>query len=131
MADAYARPAADSCESLAVEIARINDALGADLDEPVSTQHPSALARGEGQAKTAGFDAMRAGLQSAIPYDGYIRLVSGADHHDHLVLAAIQAGAIRRAYLKGLGEVKGCTPPATPRHLARPVKVAADGRKDR
>jgi hypothetical protein len=25
---------------------------------------------------------------------------------------------VRRAYLKGLGEARGCTPPATPQHLA-------------
>jgi len=32
------------------------------------------------------------------------------------VQAAITAGAVRRAYLKGLGEAKGCDPPATPSH---------------
>ncbi|HEY3696315.1 MAG TPA: hypothetical protein VGL30_11760, partial [Phenylobacterium sp.] len=43
--------------------------------------------------------------------------------HDHLVQSAIVAGAVRRAYLKGLGEARGCEPPATPSHVnaGRPV----------
>jgi hypothetical protein len=65
-------------------------------------------------------------VQTYIPFDNYIRLLSGANRHDAHVLAAIQAGAIRRAYLKGLGEVRGCPSPAIPRHLAHPVTVASD-----
>jgi hypothetical protein len=126
MADPYRRASGASCDDLAYEIRRLSDALGPDLDEPVSTEHPSLLIRGEGSAKTYGYDALRTGVQTYIPFDGYIRMLSGADRHDHRVLAAIQAGAIRRAYLKGMGEVRGCPPPSTPRHLAHPVTVASD-----
>ena len=45
-----------------------------------------------------------------------MRKLSGAERHDKLVQAAIIAGFTRRAYLKGLGETKGCNPPATPSH---------------
>jgi hypothetical protein len=45
-----------------------------------------------------------------------VRKLTGAERHDHLVQDAITAGAVRRAYLKGLGEAKGCNPPATPSH---------------
>jgi hypothetical protein len=126
MADPYRRASGVSCDDLAYEIHQLNDALGPDLDEPVSTEHPGLLIRGEGSAKDYGYDALRAGVQTYIPFDRYIRLLSGADRHDHGVLAAIQAGAIRRAYLKGMGEVRGCPPPSTPRHLAHPVTVASD-----
>jgi hypothetical protein len=126
MADPYERASPPSCEGIAEQIARLDDALGPDLDQPVSTEHPSLLLRGEDSARDYGLDAMRAGVQSYIPFDRYIRLVSGADRHDRRVLAAIQAGAVRRAYLKGLGEVRGCAPPAVPRHLAHPVKIASD-----
>jgi len=70
---------------------------------------------------------MRSEAQSQIPFDGFIRVLSGADRHDHLVMAAIQAGAIRRAYLKGLGEMRQCLPPDVPRHLAHPVSIAEGG----
>lgn len=123
-ADAYERPSPSTCAGISFQIKRLDDALGPDLDEPVSTEHPGLLARGGGQARNAGLDAMRTGVQSQIPFDGVIRVLSGAQHHDHEVMAAIQAGAIRRGYLKGLGEARGCMPPALPRHLAHPVDVA-------
>jgi hypothetical protein len=124
IADPYARPP-PSCEAIDVEIGELNSALGPDLDEPVSTEHPGTLTRAEGSAKTGALDAMRSGVQSEIPFDGFIRVLSGAQRHDKLVMAAIQAGAIRRGYLKGLGESLHCTLPATPRHLAHPVDVSA------
>jgi hypothetical protein len=129
IADPYARPDPANCDGIAVQMKRLNIALGPDLDEPVSTEHPGVLTRGESAAKTGAFDAMRSTEQSYIPFDGFIRMLSGADRHDHYVMAAIQAGAIRRGYLKGLGEVHGCTPPAVPRHLAHPVSVASESAK--
>jgi hypothetical protein len=126
MADPYERALPPTCDNLALQIRRLDDALGPDFDQPVNTNHPSALIRGESSARDYGFDALRAGVQSNIPFDRYIRFLSGADRHDRRVVAAIQAGAVRRAYLKGLGEVRGCPPSAVPRHLAHPVSVASD-----
>ena len=127
MTDPYARPSTGTCDSISADMTRLNIALGPDLDEPVSTEHPGVLTRGERGAKTAALDAMRSEAQSQIPFDGFIRVLSGADRHDHLVMAAIQAGAIRRAYLKGLGEMRQCMPPDVPRHLAHPVSIAEGG----
>ncbi|HVN01652.1 MAG TPA: hypothetical protein VMT68_15720 [Caulobacteraceae bacterium] len=125
IADPYARPEPGTCDGIAAQMKRLNMALGPDLDEPVSTEHPGVLTRGEKLAGNGALDAMRSEEQSYIPFDGFIRVLSGADRHDHYVMAAIQAGAIRRGYLKGLGEVRGCMPPSVPRHLAHPVSVAA------
>jgi hypothetical protein len=131
IADPYARPAPASCDGIAAEMIRLNIALGPDLDEPVSTEHPGVLTRGEGAARTAALDAMRSEEQSYIPFDGFIRVISGASRHDRLVMAAIQAGAIRRGYLKGLGEARACMPPDVPRHLAHPVSIAEGDGKGR
>jgi hypothetical protein len=132
IADPYARPVPGTCDGIAVEMIRLNVALGPDLDEPVSTEHPGVLTRGEGAARTAALDAMRSEEQSNIPFDGFIRMLSGAARHDRLVMAAIQAGAIRRGYLKGLGEMRVCMPPDVPRHLAHTVSIAeGDGAKGR
>ena len=126
MADPYARVTPATCDQLTAEIRRLEFALGPDLDAPINTERLSNFTRGKGQARDAALDAMRSTVQDYIPFDGYIRIVSGASTHDHKVLAAIQAGSVRRAYLKGMGEAQGCPAPATPRHLAHPVAVVAE-----
>jgi hypothetical protein len=126
MADPYARVTPATCDQLAAEIKRLEGALGPDLDAPINTQRLSNMQRGKGQARDASLDALRSTMQNYIPFDPYIRIVSGADRHDRKVRAAIQAGSVRRAYLKGMGEMQHCAPPATPRHLAHPVTVTAE-----
>lgn len=128
IADPYERPQPPTCAGLSVAVSALDDALGPDLDEPVSTEHPGTLTRAEGSARTGALDAMRSGVQSEIPFDGFIRVLTGAQRHDKLVMAAIQAGAIRRGYLKGLGESLRCTLPAAPRHLAHPIALISPAR---
>ena len=57
-----------------------------------------------------------------------MRRLSGAEQHDKFVQAAITAGAVRRGYLKGLGESKGCLPPATPSHVLAGSPVVEPGK---
>lgn len=112
MADPYARPPRRvKCADLITMIQPLNDALGADLDTP-STDEDDLLAKGRESA----YGAVAGVTTDAIPFRGWVRKLSGAERHDQLVQAAINAGAVRRAYLKGLGEAKGCMPPATPSH---------------
>ena len=111
MADPYQRPIGKSCQLLASLIQPLNDALGADLDAP-EPDADDLLGRG----KTTTFGLMAGAAQDVIPFRGWLRKLSGAERHDRYVQAAITAGAVRRAYLKGLGEAKGCDPPATPAH---------------
>ena len=113
MINAYARPQPDDCEGITTQVNMLSDALGPDYDEPVA-EHRGLRSK----AKNGVLDAMREGEKAYIPYDGAIRFVSGASRHDQYVLAAIQAGAARRAYLKGLGEDHGCALPGSPSHLA-------------
>jgi hypothetical protein len=120
MADPYGRPQPATCARIAALIVPLNGALGADLDEP-AVDEDDVMARGRGAALGA-----VAGLASdVIPFRGWIRQLSGAERHDALVNAAITAGAVRRAYLKGLGESRSCSPPATPSHTltTNPVPI--------
>lgn len=58
-----------------------------------------------------------------IPFRGWVRKLTGAERYSRKVSAAIAAGAIRRAYLKGLGQAAGCAAPAAPRTApARPAE---------
>jgi hypothetical protein len=83
-----------------------------------------ATSRQDGKIQTTA-EANRESLSGAaagmaaetIPFRGWVRKLTGAEQHDRLVQAAIAAGAVRRGYLKGLGEARGCDPPATPSHV--------------
>lgn len=44
-----------------------------------------------------------------------MRKLTGAERYAKEVSAAIAAGTIRRAYLKGIGQAAGCAAPAAPR----------------
>ncbi|HEX3364960.1 hypothetical protein [Phenylobacterium sp.] len=112
MADPYERPAAGRCPDLLTRLAPLDEALGDDLDAP-SQKEEGMMDKGKTTALTVASGA----ASDVIPFRGWIRKLSGAERHDRYVQAAITAGAVRRAYLKGLGEAKGCSPPATPSHV--------------
>jgi hypothetical protein len=111
IADPYQRPTAPGCAQLDLLLQPLNEALGADLDAPVPD--PDDLM---GRGKDTAMGLMSGAASDVIPFRGWIRKLSGAERHDHLVQQAITAGAVRRSYLKGLGEAKGCDPPSTPSH---------------
>lgn len=112
MADPYARPPVVKCPQLIAMVKPLDAALGADLDVP-SADEDDLLEKG----REGAFGAMASVASDAIPFRGWVRRLTGAERHDRLVQAAITAGGVRRAYLKGLGESKGCNPPATPSHV--------------
>jgi hypothetical protein len=125
-ADPYARPIPSTCAALAARVRELTEALGDDLDVP-PTAEESTRERSAG----LGREALRAGAESLLPFRGFVRKLSGADAHDKIVLDAITSGDVRRAYLKGLGEARGCPPPATPRHMIhspQPVNDTSNGR---
>jgi hypothetical protein len=118
LADPYARPPfaprqgkAEQCALLDRLVKPLDEALGADLDSPAK-EDDSLIYRG----KDAALGAMAGAASDAIPFRSWVRKLSGAERHDRVVQNAISAGAVRRAYLKGLGEAHGCSPPATPSH---------------
>jgi len=125
-ADPYKRPSPNTCAGITAAIVPLDGALGADLDEP-AVDEDDVMERGQ---KTA-LGAVATLSSSVIPFRGWIRQLSGAERHDSVVQAAILAGAVRRAYLKGLGESKGCKPPATPSHMLTGSPVPTQGLKPR
>lgn len=118
--DPYARPPRSfKCSALAALVRPLDEALGPDMDRvPVGDEN--LMDRGKSTALGAAADL----ASDAIPFRGFVRKLTGAEAHDRLVQSAIVAGNVRRAYLKGLGESKGCLPPATPSHERAAVKQA-------
>jgi hypothetical protein len=113
-------PAADSgCEALAAQVRALDVALGADLDAPAGAE-PGLLERGSTVAGDEAVGALRGAAEGLIPYRSWVRRLTGAERYSRMVAAAIAAGGVRRAYLKGLGESRGCAAPAAPRPASAP-----------
>lgn len=102
------------CRPIASEIARLNEALGPDLDEPPSPDGRFLSERAADAASRAALDAIRDTTTDFIPGRSWIRRLSGAEAHSRHVQSAIQAGRMRRAFLKGVGMQRNCAPPAAP-----------------
>lgn len=122
LTDPYARPPARwKCPQLVALITPLDETLGPDIDV-IPPGDENLMDRG----KSTALGAAASIASSAIPFRGVVRMVSGADAHDKLVQSAIVAGNVRRAYLKGLGEARGCHPPATPSHERAGAAPAVD-----
>ncbi|MDO8801954.1 hypothetical protein [Phenylobacterium sp.] len=90
------------CAAMASEIAGLDEALGPDLDVAALKTTKRRM------ASRAAAGAIRRLSVSWIPMRGVVRTVTGAEAHARKVQDAALAGAVRRAYLKGLGERDGC-----------------------
>jgi len=121
----YARPRPMTCLEITAEIDPLNEALGPDLDVPTTANNPGLLQRGGGMAGDMAVDALKGAAESVIPMRGWVRRLSGAEQHDRLVAAAITAGAVRRAYLKGLGLELRCQFPSIPLPAAQNAVAGA------
>lgn len=104
----YAAPADRSCSALTADVQALDAVLGADLDTPSTEKNPSLIERGA-------TDVLRGAAEGVIPFRGWVRKLTGAERYSRDVAAAIAAGTVRRAYLKGLGTAGGCNAPAAPR----------------
>jgi hypothetical protein len=122
LTDPYARPPRHwKCAQLAALIRPLNVALGPDVDL-VPPGDENLMDRSRSTALGAAADL----ASDVIPFRGWVRKLSGAEAHDKLVQSAIIAGNVRRAYLKGLGEARGCPPPSTPSHERAGASPAVD-----
>jgi len=99
------------CKVVSGEIAWLDAALGDDLD---AARGPEAtlMAQARSGAGDALIDAV--GDLVDLPYRGLIRRITGAERREREMQAAVQAGMVRRAFLRGLS-AREC---ATPRVLA-------------
>ena len=107
----YSMRGARSCAAIAAEVGRLDAALGADADAPGTD--------GPGRGAEVAATAVRTAVGLLIPGRGLLRAVTGADRQQARAEAAVQAGMMRRSFLKGIGAHRGCSPPAAPTRAAR------------
>tara|TARA_R110002167_G_scaffold192921_7_gene395563 strand:- start:7883 stop:8440 length:558 start_codon:yes stop_codon:yes gene_type:complete len=102
------------CTTIGAEIGRLDEALGPDMDEPKPEDGSYMSERAADATAQAALGAVRDTTTDFIPGSSWIRRLSGAAQHEREVQSAIQAGRIRRAFLKGIGMQRNCAPPAAP-----------------
>ena len=98
-----------TCAAIAGEVRRLDGALGRDVDAPGVTKNE--------RAEIAAL-AARTAVNTLIPGLGLVRVITGADKQQRRAEAAVYAGSVRRAYLKGIGLARGCGVPAAPTRQA-------------
>ena len=103
-----------SCVGFTTAIMDLDMALGDDIDVAQTKTTEEKLGNGAGAiAKSV--------IGSFIPFRSVIRQISGANAQQRAWDRALYAGSVRRAFLKGMGQSKGCAYPAsaaTPQVLA-------------
>lgn len=123
-------PGAVRCVALGEAVEALDAVLGPDLDRPPSADDPGLIERGSEAAGDAAVGALRRTAEGVLPLRGWVRKLTGAERHAREVAAAIAAGTLRRAYLKGLGQALGCAPPAAPARPAEPAPPQAPAAPD-
>ncbi len=89
------------CPQFAAAIGELDAVLGEDIDVAVAKNN-----------RTSAGKVAQSVVGAFIPFRGVIREVSGANAQDRKVQTAIYAGSVRRAFLKGVGQQRGCRYPA-------------------
>ena len=102
------------CSTIGAEVARLDEALGPDTDEPPRQVGSFRSEQAADAAAKATLDAIRGTSTDFIPGRSWIRRLSGAEQHSREVQSTIQAGRMRRAFLKGIGIQRNCAPSAAP-----------------
>lgn len=118
----YSLAELDSCDKIAAEVAALDAVLGADIDTAEGKPMTTRLVNGAGRIA-------RSMIMSFVPFHSVVRELSGASARQHGYERALYAGSARRAFLKGVGEERGCAYPArdaTP-EIALLVRAARHG----
>jgi hypothetical protein len=116
----YAAPQPLDCATLSTEVRALDATLGPDLDTPASQAHASLIERGTDAAGNAAVGALRNAAEGLVPFRSWVRKLSGAERYSKEVAAALAAGTVHRAFLKGLGQSLGCAAPAAPAPAVSP-----------
>jgi len=103
--DPYATNTVRTCAQISSAMRELNDVLGPDY-EPGRTTRENRVGRlAEAGGKTV--------VNAFIPFRGLVREVSGAAPAERRYNAALDAGLVRRGFLRGLAVAKGCKLKAT------------------
>jgi hypothetical protein len=101
MAEPYSLKGLNGCADYAAAIKRLTAVLGPDVDSPEARA-------ASGTSTEFVLGAAESVVSGLIPGMGIIRRVSGAAAAQRRAEAAVLAGQLRRAFLKGRASGRGC-----------------------
>jgi hypothetical protein len=104
----YVLPADQNCDALAADVRALDEVLGPDLDTPTSPSNPGLIERGTTAAGDMAVGSLQGAAEGVVPYRRWVRRLTGAERYSKEVSAAIAAGTVRRAFLKGVRIASGC-----------------------
>jgi hypothetical protein len=113
----YAEPAGHSCTLLLTELQALDAALGPDIDAAAApATDPGLMEKATDVVGQYAVGTVKNTVSSVVdgvvPFRSWVRKLSGAERHSSAVAAAIGAGTLRRAYLKGWWQGSDCAGPA-------------------
>jgi hypothetical protein len=101
MKEPYSLKGIKTCSQYKAKIVRLTELLGPDVDSGAAAKK----GQNAGEFALSAAESVAGGL---IPGMGLIRKISGAEAAQKKAQAAVLAGQLRRAYLKGTARAKGC-----------------------
>ena len=104
MARPYAIKSLRTCGQLGGEVRRMTALVGPDVDDPAMVGR-----KGRTPAETV-LDSAESITGSLVPGQGIIRQLTGANKAARYAAAARLAGQLRRSYIKGVMNARGCRP---------------------
>lgn len=110
----YDNTGMEDCEAIRRGIGDLDAVLGDDVDTTAPEQDRLSVGR-----------IARSAVGSLMPFRGIVRELTGANSHEREFRQAIAGGLMRRSYLKGLGEARGCAYPARPMPPALQANIEA------
>jgi hypothetical protein len=113
-----------TCEGLSAAVSELDAVLGDDIDVAYAKT-------GEEKAGNSVGAVAKSVISSFIPFRGIIREISGANAQERAWQLALYAGAVRRAFLKGVGEQRGCAYPARSATAQVLASLSAQREEDR
>ncbi len=98
----YALDGLRTCKQFSAAVHKLTKVLGPDVDSPEAQRSTDETPT---EFVLSGAQSVAGGL---IPGGGLIRKISGAEKAQKRAAAAVLAGSLRRAYLKGTAHARGC-----------------------
>ena len=101
----YSKTGTANCSAIIGQVEKLNAVLGDDID----------VIKEKAGKDVDTTKAAKSLVGSIIPFRGIVREISGAADNKRKSQAAVVAGMVRRGYLKGLGQSRGCRYPGRPK----------------